>query len=90
MVLADVPYSGGTKQLAVGAGKDSRIYVVDRTNMGKYTTSDSGVYQELTGAIGCAASASSCVYSTPAFFNGTVFIGAVGDNLRAFPLNTSA
>src|SRR5580692_4539476 len=37
--------------LAVGAGKDSNLYVVDRTNMGKFSASTNNVYQEFAGAL---------------------------------------
>src|SRR5271167_2724018 len=37
--------------LAVGAGKDSNIYVVNRDNMGKFNpNNDNAIYQELDGA----------------------------------------
>ena len=72
--------SGKTRHLAVGAGKDQRIYVVDRDAMGKFNPqSNSGIYQEIDGAIGG-------VWSMPAYFNNTVYYGAVSDALKAFPI----
>jgi hypothetical protein len=72
---------GKTRQLAVGAGKDQNIYVVDRSNMGKYNpASDDVVYQKLSGAVADG------VFSTPAYFNGTVYYGAAGAPLQAFPI----
>ena len=70
---------GSTKHLAVGAGKDKKIYLVDRDSMGKFNSSNnSNVYQEVTTAL------SGPVFSTPGFFNNTVYFGAVGDQLKAF------
>ena len=47
MVLPDLKDSvGNTWHLAVGAGKDQRIYVVNRDLMGKFNTSnDNAIYQ---------------------------------------------
>ncbi|MGC1626011.1 MAG: immunoglobulin domain-containing protein [Candidatus Acidiferrales bacterium] len=76
---------GNTWQLGVGAGKDGHIYVVNRNLMGKFNTSnDSAIYQEidsngLTGG----------VFSTPAYFNNTVYYAAVNDVLRAFSISNA-
>jgi putative Ig domain-containing protein len=35
--------------LAVGAGKDANIYLVDRGNMGKFNSGSDNIYQELSG-----------------------------------------
>lgn len=81
MVLPDLTDgSGNTRHIAVGAGKDSNLYVVDRDNMGKFTANDSGIYQELDGAL------SGGVWSAPAYFNGTVYYGSNGNHLLAFPV----
>jgi hypothetical protein len=72
--------SGATKHLAVGAGKDSIIYVADRDNMGKFNANTDQIYQEITAQLGGA------VFSMPAYFNGTVYYGAVNDALKAFPI----
>jgi outer membrane protein assembly factor BamB len=76
--------NGGVHHLIVGAGKDMNIYIADRDNMGKFNPAtdpqDSNIYQEVTGQL------ASMVYSTPAFFNGVLYYGAVSDNLKAFPM----
>jgi hypothetical protein len=81
LVLPDmIDGVGNTRQLAVGAGKDQNIYLVDRTNMGKFNpTNDNAIYQKLTNVLAGG------VYSTPAYFNGTLYYGSVGDYIRAFP-----
>jgi len=87
VVLVDMTDAGGTpRQLAIGAGKDSNIYIVDRENMGKVNPNinDPNVYQKVSGAINCNPSLASCVYSTPALFNGRLYYGAARDTLRAF------
>jgi hypothetical protein len=81
LLLPDVTDSTGqTRHLAVGAGKDSIIYVVDRDNMGKFNSSKNNIYQQISGAI------TGGVWSKPSYFNGVVYYGSVGDSLKAFPI----
>ena len=84
IVLPDVNDDmGNPRQLAVGAGKDENIYVVDRANMGKFNpATDDAAYQKLGGALAGG------VFSTPAYFNQTVYYGASGGPLRAFPIRS--
>jgi outer membrane protein assembly factor BamB len=84
MVLPDLKdSSGAVHQLAVGAGKDSTIYVVNRGSMGKFNAqNDSAIYEEIGGAIGG-------VWSAPAYFNNTVYYAAVNDTLKAFPITNA-
>jgi len=72
--------TGKTRHLAVGAGKDAIIYVVDRDAMGKFNASADQIYQEINGQLGGS------VFSMPAYFNGVVYYGAVGDSVKAFPV----
>ncbi len=84
ILLPDVQDAGGvTKHLSVGAGKDAIIYVADRENMGKFNANTDQIYQEISGQLGGQ------VFSMPAYFNGTVYFGAVGDALKAFPVTTA-
>ena len=75
--------SGQTRHLAVGAGKDSNIYLVDRDAMGKFNPSKNSIYQEIQGGL------SGSVFSMPAYFNNTVYYGAVGDNIKAFAISNA-
>jgi hypothetical protein len=85
LVLPDLKdSSGATRHLAVGAGKDANIYVVDRDNMGKFNpANNSQIYQNVSGALGGP------VFSMPAYFNGVLYYGAVGDNLKAFAITNA-
>jgi hypothetical protein len=79
LLLPDMSDSGGTvRHLMVGAGKDGNLYVVNRDSMGKYSPSGNNIWQELTGALGGG------IWSTPAWFNGTLYYGPYGNNLLAF------
>ena len=83
LVLPDlIDGSGNVRHLALGAGKDSIIYVVDRDNMGKFDPAANHDYQEVTALSGG-------VFSMPAYFNNTVYFGAVGDNIKAFSITNA-
>lgn len=62
-----------TWHLAIGAGKDSNIYLVNRNNMGKFNpNNDNAIYQEIDGALPGG------IWSMPAYFNGSVYYGPEG------------
>jgi len=83
LLLPDlVDGNGATRHLAVGSGKDAIIYVVDRDNMGKFNSTADNIYQQINGQIGG-------VWSKPSYFNNTVYYGAVGDHLKAFPITSA-
>jgi hypothetical protein len=75
--------SGHTWHLAVGAGKDSNLYVVNRDSMGKFTSNNNSIYQELPGAL------SGGVYASPAYFNNTIYYGSVGSPIQAFTITNA-
>lgn len=72
--------SGAVRHLAVGAGKDGNLYVVNRDSMGKYDPSRNDIWQELDGVFPGG------IYSSPAYFDGTVYYGDVGGTLKAFAI----
>jgi hypothetical protein len=81
MVLPDLDDGlGHTIHLAIGAGKNSNLFVVNRDSMGKYDPTKNNVYQELTGALPGG------VWAAPAYFVNTVYYGSVGDPIRAFTI----
>jgi hypothetical protein len=85
LVLPDMTDSQGLiRQLAVGAGKDQNIYLVNRSNMGKFNAAnDNAIYQKLSGALPGG------VWAMPAYFNGTLYYGSVGSPLKAFPFQNA-
>ncbi len=82
LVLPDLKdAAGNTWQLAVGGGKDHRIYVVNRNSMGKFNTQkDNAIYQVISHALAGG------IWSMPAYFQDTVYFGAVNDSLKAFSI----
>jgi hypothetical protein len=84
LLLPDVTdASGKTRHLAVGSGKDAIIYVLDRDNMGKFSSTQNNIYQQISGQL------ASGEYGKPSYFNGTVYYGAVNDSLKAFPITAA-
>jgi hypothetical protein len=82
MVLPDLNYgTAGILNLAVGAGKDGNIYVVNRSSMGKFSPTSNNVYQEVAGAV------PNGIWGVPAYFNNTVYYCDVGATLKAFSIS---
>ena len=80
VLLPDMMDEGGmVRHLAVGGGKDKHLYIVDRDNMGKFhSSSNATVYQDLTSAT------TNGLFATPAYFDGTLYVGGVSDTLKAY------
>jgi uncharacterized protein (TIGR03437 family) len=69
---------GQPVSLAAGAGKDGNIYIVNQNGMGKFDPSMDSIYQLISKALPGGA------WSSPAWFNGTLYYAGVGDFLKAF------
>ncbi len=81
LLLPDLMDSTNTvKHLVVGAGKDARIYLVDRDNMGKFSATGNHIWQELDTSLG------GHIHSSPAYFNGSLYYGPIGGPLKAFSI----
>ena len=80
MVLPDmIDKNGATRHLAVGAGKDGNIFLVDRDNMGKWNSANNNnAYQPIAGALDAGE------WAMPAYFNSTLYYGGVNVQLQAF------
>ena len=70
--------TGATWDLAVGAGKDTNLYVVNRNSMGKFNASSNKIYQELAGVLPGG------LWSMPAFWSGRLYFGPVGQPILEF------
>src|SRR5438270_5156813 len=75
--------TGKIWQLAVGAGKDANIYVIDRTNMGKFNSSSNKVYQELKSVL------RNGIWSMPAAFNNLIYYGPKDQAIQAFQFSNA-
>ena len=66
-----------------GAGKEGRIYLLDRDNLGHWQAgSDSQIVGSAAGAIGG-------LFGNPAYFNKTVYFCGSGDRLKAFAVSNA-
>jgi hypothetical protein len=82
LLLPDlVDATGTTRHLVVGAGKDGNIYVVDRDTMGKFNANTNAIFQQLNNVLPGG------IWSTPAYFNNTVYYGDVSGTLKAFSIS---
>ncbi len=84
VVLPDLLNSSGqTVHLAIGAGKDATIYLVNRDSMGKSSENNSDIYQQVAGVL------PGLIFSTPAYFNNTVYYGPSGGPIEAFTFSNA-
>jgi PQQ-like domain len=79
LLLPPMKDTGGTTHnLAIGGGKDTNIYIVDRTNLGKFNPNSNQIYQEIDGILGGG------MWAMPAYFSGNVYFGPQGNQLMQF------
>jgi hypothetical protein len=82
ILLPDQP--GPHPHLLVSAGKNGSIYVVDRDNMSQFHATDQNV-QTIVNAFPFGTPLPGN-YSSPVYFNGTVYFAPVADVIQAFKL----
>ena len=70
--------SGINLNLMVASGKEGSIYLLNRSNLGKFSTSDH-IVGELPDVIGG-------IFGAPAFFNGSVYFGPIYGSLVSIPI----
>jgi hypothetical protein len=91
LLLPDI--AGAHPHVLVQAGKEGKIYLIDRDNMGHIfcspisscadPTRDPQIAQELPNAVGG-------MWGSPAYWNGNLYFGGSGDNLKAFSVSANA
>lgn len=82
LMLPDQP--GTYPHLLVQIGKEGRIIVLNRDNLNGYApggNSNTNAVQDITGAFNSGG-----LWSTPAYWNGHVYVWATNDGLKDFPL----
>ena len=83
MLLPDMTDStGAVRQLAFSSGKDGNIYVVRRDNLGKFNPTQNNIWQEID--LGAHE-----IRSTPAYFNGRVYMSARDIGIQAFTITNA-
>jgi uncharacterized protein (TIGR03437 family) len=82
-LLGDEAGSAAHPHLMAGAGKEGRIYLLDRDNLGKFNSAgDTQTVQSIPGAIGG-------LFGNPAYFNARLYFCSSGDPLKAFPISNA-
>jgi Chitobiase/beta-hexosaminidase C-terminal domain len=88
LILPDQP--GAHAHELVQVGKEGRILVMNRDGLGGYAGSGAGrntnVLQDITNAL----TSDNGLWSTPAYWNGNVYMWAENDALKVFPLTNGA
>jgi fibronectin type 3 domain-containing protein len=84
LILPDSVGSAAHPHLLVGAGKEGRIYLIDRDHLGGFDPSTDHVVQELPGAL-------TGVFSTPAYYKGALYyVSAGGDVAKTFSIGNAS
>jgi uncharacterized protein (TIGR03437 family) len=83
LVLPDEAGAAAHPHLVAGAGKEGRIYLLDRDGMGGFNAAgDTQIVQSIAGALGP-------VYGGLAYFNRTLFFAPANDSLKAFAISNA-
>lgn len=78
VLLPDQP--GPHPHLLVVSGKEGRVYLIDRDNLGNFDPVSDHVVQQVLGAI------DPINYTTPAYWQGNLYYASEYDNLKMFAL----
>jgi Legume lectin domain/Chitobiase/beta-hexosaminidase C-terminal domain len=85
LILPDQP--GAHPHLLIQIGKEGRILVLDRDNLGGYVGPNAGsntnAVQDITGVL----KSDNGLWSTPAYWNGNVYMWAQDDSLKMIPIS---
>ena len=83
LILPDSVGSAAHPHLLVSAGKEGKIYLIDRDNMGKFNPAGDNIVQTIPNVINGAL-------STPAYFNGAIYyVGGYGDAGKRFTIQNA-
>jgi len=77
MLFPDQPVGSPHQHLLTETGKQGTLYLVNRDDMGHFNANGNGQIVQSFGAGGG-------LYSTPAFWNNTLYVGGTNDALKAF------
>jgi hypothetical protein len=80
--------SGAHQHEMVSAGKNATVYLVDRDNMGHYNASSNAIVQTLPNIFVMSENGyEGGNFSSPVYFNGSVYFAPINDYLFAFQLS---
>jgi len=84
-ILPDGVGPTGHPNVFVASDKEGHLWLIDRDLMSRFSPTSDNTVQYLT-LPGIAACDLNCTFSTPAYYNGTVYIGEVVNPVMAFAL----
>lgn len=79
-LLPDSAGSVAHPHLMIGAGKEGTLYLVDRDDMGHFSSTTNSIVQTVPSVINGGS------YGTPAYFNHWIYYQGAGDVMRAFAI----
>jgi len=80
-ILVDQP-SAPFPRLLIGGGKEGTLFLLNRDNLGHYSTTTNAVVQPLNFG--------QAIFATSAFWNGNLYLAGVGGPLKQFVFNESS
>ncbi len=83
-VLPDIAGSSAHLHLLFGSDKQNHLWLLDRDNMGGFSTFNDNSLQHIMGPPGCG---STCVFSTPGYYNQTLYVGVTSVGIVAMPMS---
>ena len=96
LLLPDEAGSSSTPHLMIAAGKEGRIYLINRDHLGGFNSSNDQIVQEVSGQLGggtggCGqlphCSGTDVNFNTPAYWNGKLYFGPMNDVVKAFSMS---
>jgi hypothetical protein len=84
LILDIADQSKVVHHLAITAGKDSNLYLLNRDSLGGFNSQSNNIYQQLIGALPGG------VWSSPAYFNGSIYYEPQGGALLQFQFASNA
>ena len=78
--------SGAHPHEMVSAGKNGTVYLVDRDNMGHFNSASDNIVQELVNIFPNNLGIEGGNFSSPVYWNGSVYFAPVGGAVQAFSL----
>jgi hypothetical protein len=87
VVLPDSAGSGTLPHLLIGGDKQGILYLIDRDSMTGFHLGGDQILQEVTVTAGACITCG--VFSTPAFWQGNLYVVAIGDVLKRYSLSNA-
>lgn len=87
LVLPDAAGSSAIPHLLIGGDKQGILYLIDRDNMTGFHSGGDQILQEVTVVSGACITCG--IFSTPAFWQGNLYVVAIGDVVKRYSLSNA-